>query len=131
MNRRKGLIGIAALAFVLAAGGARAQELQLKEADIRKLIPVLRAAAAGLGAAQAMSDRQDAARKSFSGDPLEFFRGRAKLDLPQGVRYVPSRRPGSLSGGQRTRPSPQARRGRFQERIQQDLSIPERLLGLH
>jgi len=89
MNRCETLIVIAALVLALAAGGARAQELQLKEADLCKLIPVLRAAAADLGAAQAMSEREEASRTGFSGDPLEFFRGRAKVDLPQGVRYVP------------------------------------------
>jgi hypothetical protein len=66
----------------------RAQELPLKESDIRKLIPLLRAEAANLGAAQGMFDREAAARSSFSGDPLNFFRSRAKLDLPQGARYV-------------------------------------------
>ncbi len=89
MNRHQSDIGVAALLFVLAAAGARAQEIELKEADIRKLIPLLRAQAAGMGAAQAMFDREAAARTSFSGDPLEFFQARAKLDLPPGLRYVP------------------------------------------
>jgi len=89
MNRHQSPIRVAALLFVLAAAGARAQELELKEADIRKLIPVLRAAASDLGAAKALYEREEAARTSFSGDPLELFRERAKLDLPPGLRYVP------------------------------------------
>jgi len=88
MNRHLVFISTAVIVLALAAGDTRAQELQLKEADIRKLIPLLRAQAAGFGAAQAMSDRQEAARTSFSGDPLEFFRSRAKVDIPQGARYV-------------------------------------------
>jgi len=89
MTRRKELIWIAALLLGLAVAGARGQELlQLKEADIRKLIPLLRAEAATLGAGQAMSEREQAAR-SFSGDPLEFFLNRAKLNLPQAAKYVP------------------------------------------
>jgi hypothetical protein len=88
MTWRKRLIGIAALVLGLAVVGARGQELlKLKESDIRKLIPILRAEAASLGAAQAMFDRAAAAR-SFSGDPLEFFRSRGKLDLPKEAKYV-------------------------------------------
>jgi hypothetical protein len=88
MSRSKGLIGIAALVLALVAASVRGQEtLKLKESDIRKLIPILRAEAALMGAAQAMFDREEAAR-SFSGDPLEFFRSRAKLVLPEGARYV-------------------------------------------
>jgi len=89
MNRRRLLIGIAVLASALVAAGARAQELALKETDIRKLIPLLRAEAANVRALQAAVDREEAARTGFSGDPLEFFRGRAKVDLPPGARYVP------------------------------------------
>lgn len=90
MNRRRFGIGIAALLLALAPGGASAQELLLlKESDIRKLIPLLRAQAAAFGAAQAMVEREAAARTSFSGDPLEFLRGGAKLDLPPGLTYVP------------------------------------------
>ena len=85
MTRRGAFVGIAALAFV--AGGARAQERQLRDADIPRLIPLLRTEAAGVGAAQAYSERQLAARTSFSGDPLEWFRGRAKVDLPEGASY--------------------------------------------
>jgi hypothetical protein len=89
MSRRKGLIGIAALVLGVAAAVTSGQELrQLKESDIRKLIPVLRAEAAAMGAAQATFEREEAARSSFSGDPLEFLRSRAKLDLPEGARYV-------------------------------------------
>lgn len=90
MNRRRVFIGIAAVMLALAAGRARAQEIELKESDIRRLIPLLRAQAAAFGAAQAMFDREEAARTSFSGDPLEFLRGRAKLDLPPALTYVPA-----------------------------------------
>jgi hypothetical protein len=89
MKLRQTIIHVAALALALAAGSAYGQELQLKEADIRKLIPLLRAQAAGLGAAQALFERETAARTSFSGDPLEFFHNRAKLNLIEGLRYVP------------------------------------------
>jgi len=87
MTRRTRFFGIVALALVLAADGGRAQELRLTEADIRKLIPALRAEAADLGAGQASFDRKEVARSSFSGDPLDWFRGRAKVDLPEGARY--------------------------------------------
>jgi len=99
MTRRKGLIGVAALLLTVFAGGVRAQELQLKEADIHKLIPLLRAEAAGLSAGQAYVERQEAARTGFSGDPLEFFRNRAKLDLPQGARYVAGCARAASAGG--------------------------------
>ncbi len=85
------------LAF--AAGSAHGQELQLKEADIRKLIPLLRAEAAGLRAAQGFSERQVAAQTSFSGDPLEFFNSRAKIALPQGARYVAGCSRAASAGG--------------------------------
>ena len=88
MKLRQTIIHIAALAFALAAGSAHGQELQLKEADIRKLIPLLRAQAAAFQAAQGFSERQSWAQNSFSGDPLEFFNNRAKIALPQGTRYV-------------------------------------------
>jgi hypothetical protein len=84
----KRFFGAAGLFFAMASGGVDGQELQLKESDILKLIPVLRAAAADLGSAQAVLEREEAARTSFSGDPLQFFRNRAKFDLPQGVKYV-------------------------------------------
>jgi len=45
MNRYRPPLGVAAPLFVPAAAGARAQELELKEAGIRKLVPVLRDAA--------------------------------------------------------------------------------------
>jgi len=91
MTRRKRLIKIAALTFALAAGSGRGQELrQLKESDILKLIPLLRAEAAALSAAQARLEREETARASFSGDPLEFLRKRAQLDLPQGASYMAS-----------------------------------------
>lgn len=88
MSRRKRLIGIVTLVLGLVASVTRGQELrQLKESDIRKAIPLLRAQAASLGVAQAMVDREAAAR-SFSGDPLEFLRSRGKLDLPKEAKYV-------------------------------------------
>ena len=91
MIRCRRLIGIAALMFALVAGSGRGQELrQLKESDIHKLIPLLRAEAAGLVAIQARHEREEAARTGFSGDPLEFLRKRAPLDLPQGARYMES-----------------------------------------
>jgi hypothetical protein len=89
MTRRKRITGIAALVLGFAVASAHGQGLlKLKESDIRKLIPLLRAQAADMGAAQATFDREESARSGFSGDPLEFFRSRAKLDLPQGAKYV-------------------------------------------
>ncbi len=99
MTCRAGFIGVAVLALALVAEGVRAQELQLKAADIQKLLPVLRADAAQLGATQAYVERQEAARTSFSGDPLEFFRGRADVDLPEGARYVPGCSRAASAGG--------------------------------
>jgi len=99
MIRRQGLTGIATLLLAVFAGGVRAQELELKEADIHKLIPLLRAEAAGMSAGQAYVERQEAARTGFSGDPLEFFSGRAKVSLPQGARYVAGCSRAASAGG--------------------------------
>jgi hypothetical protein len=78
---------IAAMIFVFAVGGAHAEEGQLNEADIQKVMPVLRAEAAALAAGQVTIERAEMARSSFSGDPLEFFRSRAKFDIPEGATY--------------------------------------------
>ncbi|MFH1573765.1 MAG: hypothetical protein ABIG68_07255 [Acidobacteriota bacterium] len=99
MTRCAGFFGVAALALALAANSARAQELQLREADIPKLSLLLRVEAADLGAGQALFDRKEAARSSFSGDPLEWFRARAKVDLPEGAKYVASCSRAASAGG--------------------------------
>jgi len=46
-----------------------------------------------------MAEREMAARTDFSGDPLEFFRNRAKVDLPQGAKYVASCSRAASAGG--------------------------------
>jgi hypothetical protein len=78
-----------ALILVLAAGGLHAEERQLNDADIQKLKPILQAEAATLTASQALSQRIEEARSGFSGDPLEFFRSRTRVDVPEGAKYEP------------------------------------------
>lgn len=88
MRPGKRLVGIAAFVLCFGVPSVSGQEtLKLKESDIRKVISILRAELADMGALQAMFDRQ-AAAQSFSGDPLEFLRSRGKLDLPKEAKYV-------------------------------------------
>ncbi len=76
-----------ALAALSLAAAARAEDRRLTDADVRKAIPVLRAEGASLAGAQAAFDRETAARTSFSGDPLEWLRKRARVDAPPGAVY--------------------------------------------
>jgi hypothetical protein len=99
MELHGGRFTIAALILVMASGGIRAEERKLGEADIQKLIPVLRAEGAALAAGQTMADRMLAARSGISGDPLEYFRSRGKFDPLEGTRYVaPCSRAASAGG---------------------------------
>jgi hypothetical protein len=82
-------LGVAVLLLFLTGARASGQEIELKEADIHKLIPLLRAAASDLPAERGVVEREGAVRASFSGDPLELFCSRAKLELLPGPRYVP------------------------------------------
>jgi hypothetical protein len=99
MNLRLNIIRIAGLILAFASGNVHGQELRLKEADILRLIPLLRAEAAGLRAAQGFSERQTAAQTDFPGDPLEFFNSRAKIALPQDARYMAGCSRSASAGG--------------------------------
>lgn len=89
MDMHRGSLKIAALIFFFAMGGIHAEERLLNEVDIQKLLPFLQAEAAQIDAVQAYLQRKEAVRSSFSGDPLEFFRRRAKVDLPERANYQP------------------------------------------
>jgi hypothetical protein len=93
---------VAAVAFaaVVLATAARAEERRLTDADVRKALPVLRAEKAALAGAQAAFDREAAPPTSFSGDPLDRLRKRARVALPEGaVHQARCSRAASAAGG--------------------------------
>jgi hypothetical protein len=75
------------LAALVLATAARAEERRLTDADVRKALPILRAEGAALAGAQAAFDREAAPRTSFTGDPLEWLKKRARIALPKGAVY--------------------------------------------
>lgn len=88
MAIREKFIVVAMLLLAICAGRVQGEEFQLKEADIQRIIPVLRAEAADLNSMQAVAEREGAARTNFSGDPLDFLRSRAEFELPREANYA-------------------------------------------
>jgi len=76
----------AALLSLVVVVGAGAQERKLTEADVRKVMPVLRAEA---GMVAAASQTASEATTGLSGDPLDFFRSRTRINLPETAKYQP------------------------------------------
>jgi hypothetical protein len=93
-------LAVPAALLALAATAARAGEHRLTEADLCRAIPVLRAEGAVAAGAQALAADALGARERFSGDPLEWLRRRARVDLPAAAAYqARCSRAASVEGG--------------------------------